>query len=90
MVGPDCPGMAPTAAVVSLMDAVVTVDTSMGHLAGALGRPVFVLLAQPCDWRWMLRREDSPWYPTARLVRQHVRGDWDEAVARLMPLLAQG
>ena len=90
MVGPDCPGMEPTAAVVSLMDAVVTVDTSMAHLAGALGRPVFVLLAQPCDWRWMLRREDSPWYPTARLLRQRVRGDWDEVIARLVPLLAQG
>ncbi|HEY8693505.1 MAG TPA: tetratricopeptide repeat protein [Chloroflexota bacterium] len=65
-----------TAAALMHMDLVITVDTAVAHLAGALGRPVWVLLAMPHDWRWLLDRPDSPWYPTARLFRQHSPGDW--------------
>ena len=63
---------AETAAVVAALDLVITVDTSFAHLAGALGRPVWILLPLVPDWRWQLDRDDSPWYPTARLFRQGV------------------
>ncbi len=90
MLGPQCRDFDDTAALVSLLDVVVTVDTSVAHLAGALGRPVCILLAQPSDWRWLLRREDSPWYPTARLFRQQRRGDWAGVMARLVEHLGWG
>src|SRR5215475_12355847 len=72
-----------TAAVLALVDLVITVDTSVVHLAGALGRPTFVLVPFCPDWRWMLARADSPWYPTARLFRQPAVGDWESAIARV-------
>jgi Tfp pilus assembly protein PilF len=72
-----------TAALMENLDLVITVDTSMGHLAGALGKPVWILIPKAADWRWMLDREDSPWYPSARLFRQQKPGAWDEPVARL-------
>jgi tetratricopeptide (TPR) repeat protein len=65
-----------TAAVMENLDLVITSDTSAAHLAGALGRPVWVALKHVPDWRWMLDRVDSPWYPTMRLFRQQARGDW--------------
>lgn len=65
-----------TAAVMANLDLVVSVDTSIAHLAGAMGRPVWVALKDIPEWRWMLNREDSPWYPTMRLFRQSARGDW--------------
>lgn len=68
-----------TAALCELMDVIVTVDTSVAHLAGALGRPVWVLLARRLDWRWLLAREDSPWYPSAKLYRQSA-GGWSAVV----------
>ncbi|MCS7316443.1 MAG: tetratricopeptide repeat-containing glycosyltransferase family protein [Bryobacterales bacterium] len=71
------------AAIVAQLDLVITVDTMHAHLAGALGRPVWVLLPFAPDWRWMLGREDSPWYPTMRLFRQRARGAWGEVVGRV-------
>ncbi|HLY44146.1 MAG TPA: tetratricopeptide repeat-containing glycosyltransferase family protein [Stellaceae bacterium] len=85
-VGPD--GFLDTAAVIMQLDLVISADTAVAHLAGALGRPVWVVLADVPDWRWMLGREDSPWYPTARLFRQRRRGDWDEVMTRVAAELA--
>jgi tetratricopeptide (TPR) repeat protein len=70
-----------TAAVIAQCDLVVAVDTSVVHLAGAMGRPVWVLLPFAPDWRWTLQGETTPWYPTARLYRQNTPGDWDNVVA---------
>jgi ADP-heptose:LPS heptosyltransferase len=67
-----------TAALCSLMDVVVTVDTSVAHLSGALGRPTWILLPFAPDFRWLLNRDDSPWYPTVRLFRQKRIGSWEE------------
>ncbi len=78
---------ADTAAIVSHLDLVITVDTSVAHLAGALGRPVWVLLPFAPDWRWLMDREDSPWYPTMRLFRQPAPGAWDPVVARVAEAL---
>ena len=72
-----------TAAVLALVDLVITVDTSVAHLAGALGRPTFVLVPFCPDWRWMLARAGSPWYPTLRLFRQPAVGDWESVIARV-------
>lgn len=75
---------ADTAALLQALDLVITVDTSVAHLAGALGRPVWVLLTYCPDARWMIGRDDSPWYPTARLFRQQRRGDWPGVLAAVM------
>jgi tetratricopeptide (TPR) repeat protein len=72
-----------TAAMIAQLDLVISVDTSVAHLAGAMGKPVWVLLPTPCDWRWLLEREDSPWYPTMRLFRQKRIGDWGDVVQRV-------
>lgn len=67
---------ASTAGLVEEMDLVISVDTSMAHLAGAVGKETWVLLAKAADWRWMRDRDDSPWYPKARLFRQTESHDW--------------
>ena len=69
-----------TAALIAALDLVIAVDTSIVHLAGAMGKPVWTLLAFAPDWRWLLQRTDTPWYPTMRLFRQPAPGDWDSAV----------
>lgn len=74
--GPDA--FLDTAAVIRHCDLVITSDTSIAHLAGALGAPVWIALKRGCDWRWMADRPDSPWYPSARLFRQSVAGDWSD------------
>ncbi len=74
---------ADTAALVQSLDRVIVVDTSVAHLAGALGRPVWILLADPPEWRWMQGRDDSPWYPGARLFRQSKPGQWQDVVEAL-------
>ena len=72
-----------TAALISNLDLVISVDTSVAHLAGALAKPVWVLLPFIPDWRWLLDRNDSPWYPTARLFRQDDARAWDTVIARV-------
>jgi tetratricopeptide (TPR) repeat protein len=74
---------ADTAGALANLDLLVTVDTAVAHLAGALGKPVWILLTRNPDWRWLLDREDSPWYPTARLFRQKVAGDWSTVIERV-------
>ena len=74
---------ADTAAVISNLDLVISVDTAAAHLAGALGKPVWLLLPYVPEWRWLLDREDSPWYPTMRLFRQQTSGDWRELIERV-------
>ncbi|MDY7007566.1 MAG: tetratricopeptide repeat protein, partial [Cyanobacteriota bacterium] len=69
--------LADTAAAIKQLDLVITIDTVIAHLAGALGKPVWVMLNFDSDWRWLIDREDSPWYPTMRLFRQSKIGDWD-------------
>jgi ADP-heptose:LPS heptosyltransferase len=78
-----------TAAVLARADLVISVDTAVAHLAGALGRPVWVLLRYSPDFRWLLDREDSPWYPSARLFRQGQFGEWDGVIASLATALRQ-
>jgi tetratricopeptide (TPR) repeat protein len=74
---------ADTAAVVASLDLIISVDTAVAHLAGAMGKPTWILLPFSPDWRWLLERDDSPWYPTARLFRQPRIGDWASVIASL-------
>jgi tetratricopeptide (TPR) repeat protein len=78
-----------TAALIENLDLVISVDTSVVHLAGALGKSIWVLLPRVPDWRWLLARDDSPWYPTARLFRQDKPGDWPDVIDRVAQALAQ-
>src|ERR1051326_992357 len=87
--GDELADFADTAAVLALADLVISVDSAVAHLAGAMGRPVWILLPFSPDWRWMLAREDSPWYPTARLFRQPAIGDWASVIARARDEIAR-
>jgi tetratricopeptide (TPR) repeat protein len=78
-----------TAALVGEMDLVISVDTSVAHLAGAMGKAVWILLPFAADFRWMADREDSPWYPTAKLFRQQRPGDWPEVIERVAALVRE-
>jgi hypothetical protein len=79
--GPD--GFVDTAAAMTALDLVVTCDTSVAHLAGALARPAWIALKQDAEWRWLRDRDDSPWYPTMRLFRQAQRGVWGGVFAAM-------
>jgi len=79
----DLTDFSETAALMSNLDLVITIDTASAHLAGAMGRPAWVLLKRVPDWRWMLGRNDSPWYPTLRLFRQQIAGDWSGLIAEV-------
>jgi hypothetical protein len=82
--------VAETAGTIAVLDLVITVDTMVAHLAGALGVPVWLMLHAAADWRWLLDRDDSPWYPTMRLFRQPTRGDWASVVQHVGSALAAG
>jgi hypothetical protein len=81
--------LAETAALIATLDAVVTTDTCVAHLAGAMGKPVWILLPFLSDWRWMQHSETTPWYPTARLLRQSAPGAWEGAVTRAQAALLE-
>ncbi|CAI8695722.1 tetratricopeptide repeat protein [Burkholderia pyrrocinia] len=92
-VGDDLADFADTAALTALMDGIVSVDTSVAHLAGALGRPLALMIPHTPDFRWLLERDDSPWYPSARLFRQPEGGQWAPVVERIaadLPTLVGG
>jgi len=77
-----------TAALIANLDVVITVDTAVAHLAGAMGKPVWILLPYASDWRWLTGRNDSPWYPSAKLFRQRAPGDWHEVMDRVRQQLS--
>jgi hypothetical protein len=79
----DLHDFADTAALIANLDLVISVDTAVAHLAGALAKPVWILSRFDGCWRWLQDREDSPWYPTARIFRQARPGDWDSVVMRV-------
>jgi ADP-heptose:LPS heptosyltransferase len=81
--GEQLTDFADTAALISELDLVITVDTAVAHVAGALGKPVWILLPFVADWRWLQDREDSPWYPSARLFRQPAPTNWGSVIKRL-------
>jgi tetratricopeptide (TPR) repeat protein len=79
---------AQTAGLIANLDLVISVDTSVAHLAGAMGRALWLMLSEPAEWRWLQSRDDTPWYPSARLFRQKTPGDWLEVVERVRQTLA--
>jgi len=83
----ECADLADTAALIGELDLVITVDTAIAHLAGALGKPVWMLNRFESEWRWLRGREDSPWYPTMQLFNQPRLGDWGTPIARIAAAL---
>jgi hypothetical protein len=79
---------ADTAALIANLDLIITVDTAVAHLAGTMGKPVWTMLPFVPDWRWLLEREESPWYPSMRLFRQKSLGDWESVVTRIADALS--
>lgn len=88
--GDDLASYSDTAALMSELDLIISVDTSIAHASGALGLPVWIMLPHIPDFRWLLKREESPWYPTARLFRQDTVGDWSNVVAAMRSVLSRG
>jgi ADP-heptose:LPS heptosyltransferase len=86
--GASIADFADTMAVIEALDLVVTVDTAVAHVTGAMGKPVWIMLPFAPDWRWLLERGDSPWYPTARLFRQPRTGDWGGVVRQIAEQLS--
>ncbi|WP_040850486.1 glycosyltransferase family 9 protein, partial [Nitrospirillum viridazoti] len=84
---PEVRDWADTAAIMTLLDLVITPDTGPAHVAGALGRPVWTMVITDADWRWMDQRADTPWYPSMRLFRQATLGDWAPVVAAMSAAL---
>jgi ADP-heptose:LPS heptosyltransferase len=78
-----------TAALIANLDLVITIDSAVAHLAGAMGKPVMLMLPFSADWRWMLGRSDSPWYPTMRLFRQTRAGDWSTCIGQITQALRE-
>ena len=78
-----------TAALTENLDLIITVDTAMAHLAGALGKPFWLINRYNTCWRWLLNREDSPWYPTARIFRQPRWGEWEPVIERVSAELSR-
>jgi thioredoxin-like negative regulator of GroEL len=87
--GPEIDDFNDTLAVIQALDLVVTVDTAVGHLTGALGKPVWIMVPFASDWRWLEKRSDTPWYPTARLFRQHAARQWEPVIAKVAAELAR-
>jgi hypothetical protein len=89
--GRDIESYEDSAAIIAQLDLVITVDTSVAHLAGALGTPAWILLAhgEACDWRWLRERTDSPWYASARLFRQPHLGNWSAVIEAVYAALYQ-
>jgi hypothetical protein len=85
--GPDA--FLDSAAVMENLDLVITLDSALAHLAGALNRPVWVALKQVPDWRWFLGRDTSPWYPSMKLFRQTADGDWTGVFAQMQSRIPQ-
>jgi Tfp pilus assembly protein PilF len=82
--------LADSAAIISLLDLFITVDSAPAHLAGALGKPTWIALSRTADWRWLTDRSDSPWYPSVRLFRQTAPGDWPSVISQLAAALSLG
>jgi ADP-heptose:LPS heptosyltransferase len=89
MHGDDIADFADTAALLDQMGLVVTIDTPVAHLAGALAKPVWIMLPFTADWRWLIDRDDSPWYPTARLFRQERPREWEGVAAAVAQALTE-
>ena len=85
--GPDLDDFAETAAVIAQLDLVISIDTAVAHLAGALGKPVWIMLSHLQDWRWLREGPTTPWYPTARLFRQSTPNDWSDVLNAVKPEL---
>ena len=89
-IGPELRDYSDTMAVIDCLDLVVTVDTSIGHLTGSMGKPAWIMLPFAPDWRWLMRRTDSPWYPSVRLFRQETPKQWEPVVAAVAAALKTG
>jgi tetratricopeptide (TPR) repeat protein len=86
-VGAEIEDFGDTAALIAALDLIITIDTSVAHLAGAMGKPVWILLLCGADFRWLVDRDDTPWYPTAKLFRQRAVGDWASVITRVADAL---